>query len=140
MYAGLMAQVAAGTKTLTAIRVLVVDDDPDTLDAVCFFLELQGATVFCAPDVKAAIGACGTFSPDVIVSDLMMPGEDGFAFLTQLRAMSPPLGLTPAVALSALSQGEARERALRVGFQSYLTKPVEPPRLLETVARLAQPS
>ena len=129
--------MAESPKKLAGVRVLVVDDDPDTLDAVCFVLELQGAIVVCVDNVEAALRVCEGDGLDVIVSDLMMPGQDGFMFLGRLRALSPPQGTTPALALSAMTQGEAKERAHRAGFQAYLTKPVEPPRLVDTVARLA---
>jgi CheY-like chemotaxis protein len=75
--------------------------------------------------------------PNVVVCDLAMPIEDGFAFIRALRALAGPLSRTPVVALTAFGRPEDRRHALAAGFDAYLKKPVEPAELVETVQRLA---
>lgn len=126
----------ADGKTLEGVRVLIVDDDPDSLDTTCFVLEMSGADVSSVGSVAAGIETVASFAPDVIVSDLCMPGEDGYGFIRRLRALPGNPSRTPAVALTAHAIYDDEERALREGFQLFLNKPVDPDHLVTVLARL----
>lgn len=123
---------------LDGIRVLVVDDQPDARELIASLFEDAGATVMTAATAEEALTRVRRELPDVLVSDLGMPIEDGYALIRRVRDL--PLdegGYTPAVALTAYSRSEERTRALRAGFQMCLTKPAEPAELLIVVAGLA---
>ncbi|WP_242345156.1 hybrid sensor histidine kinase/response regulator [Anaeromyxobacter terrae] len=123
---------------LERVRVLVVDDDPDTLDVVRQVLETAGALVTAAASVREALAALSVRPPDVLLSDLGMPGEDGYALIRKVRSLEAARGgRVPAAALTAYTQAEDRAEALLAGFQIYLAKPVEPAELTAAVARLA---
>ncbi|WP_242340894.1 MULTISPECIES: ATP-binding protein [Anaeromyxobacter] len=123
---------------LERVRVLVVDDDPDTLDVVRQVLEAAGALVTAAASAREALAALSARPPDVLLSDLGMPGEDGYALIRKIRSLEATRGgRVPAAALTAYTQAEDRTEALLAGFQVYLAKPVEPAELTAAVARLA---
>jgi CheY-like chemotaxis protein len=124
-------------RVLHGIRVLLVDDDPDSLAAVCVLLEIHGAEVVAVLSAQQAREALHSFPAAVLVSDVSMPGEDGISLMTSVRRMRPGADALPAVALTALTSGEDRARALAAGFSRYLTKPVEPSMLVRTVKELA---
>jgi PAS domain S-box-containing protein len=126
----------AGT-VLAGVRVLVVDDDRDALMLMREVLEAAGAIVSEASSAPAALALLATERPDAIVSDLGMPGMDGYAFVAELRA-SPveTLRNVPAVALTAYARSEDRTRALRSGFQMHLSKPIDPGEVVAGVAAL----
>jgi signal transduction histidine kinase/DNA-binding response OmpR family regulator len=119
---------ASGGKSgrpLEGLRVLVVDDDPDARALIGELIETQGARVFAAGTAEEAIVELERRLPDVLVSDLYMPGLDGYALVRLLRALRPEHGgLTPALALTADARAETRARALAEGFQRYAAKPV----------------
>jgi CheY-like chemotaxis protein len=120
------------------VRVLVVDDDPDTVEVVRQVLESAGAQVIAAASAGEALAALSARPPDVLLSDLGMPGEDGYALIRKIRSLDPARGgRVPAAALTAYTQAEDRRQALLAGFQVYLPKPVEPAELTAAVARLA---
>lgn len=124
-------------RRLEGVRVLVVDDEPDARDLVSRALRSDGADVRSAGSAAEAMGAIDELNPDVLVSDIAMPGEDGYELIRQLRARERPHGHhLPAVALTAYARNEDRERALRAGFQEHLAKPVEPAHLATVVANL----
>ena len=123
---------------LQRVRVLVVDDDPDTLDVVKQVLEPAGAQVTSVASAREALAALSARPPDVLLSDLGMPGEDGLALIRKIRSLEPAHGgRVPAAVLTAYTQAEDRSEALHAGFQLYLAKPVEPAELTAAVARLA---
>jgi signal transduction histidine kinase/CheY-like chemotaxis protein len=123
---------------LERVRVLVVDDDPDTLEVVRQVLEAAGALVTSVGSAGAALAALSSRPPDVLLSDLGMPGEDGLTLIRKVRSLEPSHGgRVPAAALTAYTQAEDRTEALLAGFQVYLAKPVEPSELTAAVARLA---
>jgi len=122
--------------SLAALRVLVVDDDPDTLEALRQLLEQAGAGVVTAPSTGEAMAALERSRPDVILSDIGMPGEDGISLIRRVRALDAERPI-PAAALTAYTQDEDRERALRAGYQVFLPKPVDPGVLTAALARLA---
>ncbi len=121
---------------LEGIKVLVVDDEQDSVAIVRRILERRGASVRGAHSMNEALAEFAAFSPDVILSDIGMPGNDGYEFVTRLRAM-PGGRSVPAVALTALARGEDRTRALRAGFQMHVAKPVDFNELVAVVQNLA---
>ena len=121
---------------LTGLRVLVVDDEPDTLDLLRRVLGDSQAQVAAAPSVEAALAALGAFNPHVLISDVSMPGRDGYELIRAVRSTTGPEDL-PAAALTAYSRPEDAARAREAGFQMHLSKPVEPYELVKVVAQLA---
>ncbi|MEZ5319160.1 MAG: response regulator [Vicinamibacterales bacterium] len=126
-------------KRLEGLRVLMVDDEPDARELVTILLQLDGAEVVTAPSAEGARVALAREHFDVMVSDISMPGEDGYSLLTGIRAAEAARGLArlPAVALTALARQADRERATEVGFDRYLAKPVRAEVLVGVVAALA---
>ena len=123
---------------LSRLRVLVVDDDPDSREVVREVLEQAGAVVAVAGSAPEALRAIAERPPDVLLSDLGMPGEDGYQLMRRVRALDPVAGgSVPAAALTAYTQAENRRAAQEAGFQGYLSKPIDPAELTAAVARLA---
>ncbi|HEX8072195.1 MAG TPA: ATP-binding protein [Pyrinomonadaceae bacterium] len=130
---------ASHAPDLRGVRVLVVDDEPDTLEVLCLVLNQSGAKARAAGSSAAALAAVLEWRPHVLVSDLGMPGEDGFALISKVRTLTPEQGGdTPAVALTAYVREEERQRALAAGYQMHVPKPVDPTTLLATVSGLAK--
>jgi len=124
--------------TLEGVLVLVVDDEPDTREAIQRVLEQAGVETVAAGSAEQALDVIRQWPPDVIVSDIGMPGRDGYDFLRTLRALPAARGgRIPAIALTAYVTQEDRDRALRAGFQKHLAKPVESGVLVAAVAALA---
>ncbi len=122
---------------LAGARVLLVDDDDDSRELLWTALEAAGAELRAVVRARDALEAIGSWRPNVIVSDIAAPEEDGYAFIRELRALAPDFGgHTPAVALTALARPTDRVRALSAGFQTHLPKPVDPRDLVSAVARL----
>ena len=124
--------------SLEGLRVLVVDDEADARDLLELVLTQAGAKVLPAPSAAAAVEALLRFQPNVIVSDIGMADEDGYAFMRRVRAMAEPLGATPAVALTAYTRKEDKLKAAAMGFSAHLGKPVNPDDLTALVAKLAK--
>ncbi|HET7730140.1 MAG TPA: PAS domain-containing protein [Usitatibacter sp.] len=119
-------------------RVLVVDDEADARDLVRKILEDCGAVVVTAGSSDEAIGIAQHARFDVLVSDIGMPGEDGYELMRRLRRQTPERnGDIPAIALTAYARPEDRTRSLRAGFQRHIAKPVEPAELISVVGGLA---
>jgi CheY-like chemotaxis protein len=129
------SDVAAQTD-LSGLRVLVVDDEPDTLDLLRRVLGDSRAQVAAAPSVEAALATLGGFEPHVLISDIGMPGRDGYELIKEVRTTTSPDRL-PAAALTAYTRPDDADRARAAGFQVHLAKPVEPEQLVKVVARLA---
>ncbi len=124
---------------LSGLRVLVVDDDPDTLGILHLMLSGYGAEVKSADSASDALEIFLKWKPNVLVSDIGMPGEDGFMLIDKIRALSPEKGGTvPAAALTAYAGEEDRLKALAAGFQTHIPKPVEPTTLVSAVELLAK--
>jgi PAS domain S-box-containing protein len=119
---------------LDGLRVLVVDDDADTLALLVTVLRASGAETLAASSAKAALETFLAAVPDVLVSDIGLPGEDGFSLLAAIRGLPAPEGRVPAIALTAYARGEDRDQALRAGFDVHLPKPVSPDDLLNAIA------
>ena len=125
-------------RELEGIRVLVVDDEPDTREVIKAVLEHFGADVVLAGSAAEALAALERSLPDVILSDISMPGEDGYDLVRQVKALEARRGVQlPVAALTALSGERDRARVREAGFLMHLTKPIEPARLVAAVARLA---
>lgn len=129
---------SATQPSLEGISVLVVDDEADARDLVKHVLEKQGARVFLAASTEEGLASLKVNLPTVILSDIGMPGEDGYEFIKKVRQLDDDQrGGIPAAALTAFARAEDRARALRAGFQTHLPKPVEPAELVGVVAHLA---
>jgi signal transduction histidine kinase/CheY-like chemotaxis protein len=123
---------------LDGLRCLVVEDDADARTMIEAVLTGQGASVRAVSTAGAALGVLGVEPVDVLVSDIEMPGTDGYQLIRELRLRPPTQGgSVPALALSAYARTEDRLRALRAGFQLHLAKPVQPSELVTVVASLA---
>jgi PAS domain S-box-containing protein len=127
-----------GMATLDGVRVLVVDDEPDTLDLIARVLRRSRAHVTTARSAAEAVAILDRARPDVLLSDIAMPGEDGLALIRRVREMTDARGRSlPAAALTAFARDEDRTRALAAGYQVHVAKPVEPAKLTAVVAELA---
>jgi signal transduction histidine kinase/CheY-like chemotaxis protein len=123
---------------LEGIRVLVVDDDPDARDLVAYVLERCGMEVRLAGSAREALAELETYTAHVVISDIGMPEEDGYALVRSIRTLpSEEKRNVPAIALTAFARNEDRTRALVEGFNVHMAKPVEPMALVDAVADLA---
>jgi CheY-like chemotaxis protein len=124
---------------LNSIHALVVEDDPDSGDLIATVLAYWGATVRAVASAKAALEMLRTCPPDILVSDIAMPIEDGYWLVREVRRLPPERGgQTPAVAVTAFPEVHHLERALAAGFQAHLSKPLDPWDLCLVVAELAR--
>ncbi|WP_437675612.1 PAS domain-containing protein [Sorangium sp. So ce131] len=132
------APTGSARRVLEGIRVLVVDDETDARELLGIIFVRAGAIVREAASASAAIEALRAGEFDVLVSDIGMPGEDGYAMIRRLRAMGPevPASGIPALALTAYTRMEDRRQAIASGFQMHLAKPIEPNSLVTAVAHL----
>ena len=121
---------------LDGCRVLAVDDDADALDLLGRVLGRAGAAVHTAASVARAMQVIGDTPLDVVLADLQMPGEDGFALIERLRTSRPPASRLPAVAVTAYGSIEDRVRVLAAGFDAHLAKPVDTDELVAVIRRL----
>jgi CheY-like chemotaxis protein len=120
--------------TLDGARVLVVEDDPDTLDTLLMLLEAHGANACGVLGGAEALQKLASFRPDLVLSDIAMPGEDGFALIAKIRKRPPSEGgRVPVLAISAHVYPEDHQRAFAAGFQGFLNKPVTADALLRAV-------
>jgi CheY-like chemotaxis protein len=124
--------------SLRGLRVLVVDDEPDGLELVASILRTAGADAMPCSSAPEAVALVRSWHPHVLVSDIEMPGEDGYSLIRNVRALEPAEGgRTPAVALTAYGRPEDRVRSLSAGFSMHVPKPVDPAELGVIVANLA---
>jgi signal transduction histidine kinase len=123
---------------LAGVRVVVVEDEADTRELLAVALQQCGAEVAAFGSVPEALASFDRGVPDVLLSDIGVPGEDGYSLIRKVRAREPALGgNVPAAALTAYARAEDRLRALEAGYQTHLAKPIDPSELIATVARLA---
>jgi PAS domain S-box-containing protein len=126
-------------RPLKGINILVVEDDEDSREVLTLFLEQSGARVQSAESAKAAMDvlqASPTDFPNVIISDLAMPDEDGYSLISRIREL--PHGDISAIALSAFATKDNKQKAFEVGFQKYNTKPFEPDLLIREILSLVK--
>jgi signal transduction histidine kinase/CHASE1-domain containing sensor protein len=133
------APTVVAPQLLAGVNVLLVDDDSDTLKLMTTALTRRQATVTAVSSANEAIKAISRRRPDVLVSDIAMPDEDGYGLIEKIRSLEANGGESiPAVAITAYAKDEDREKALSSGFQIYLAKPVELTELISVVARAAR--
>ena len=126
---------------LRGLRVLAVDDEPDGREIVAAILASCGALVTSAGSVAEAMEVVGRDPPDVVLTDIGMPGEDGYSLIAQLRALPRSRGgATPAACLTGYASADDRRRALLAGFSMHIPKPVNPAELVAVVTSLARMS
>ena len=130
-------ELESATNVLEGVRVLVVDDEPDARALLQRVLAGGQAVVRVAGSVTEALAVCSKFKPHILVSDIGMPDEDGYDLIRQIRCSGRTSSQMPAVALTAFARTVDRKRALLAGFQTHVTKPVDPAELLAVVASLA---
>lgn len=124
--------------SLAGIGVLVIDDEIDARELVLSLLVDAAADVRTAGSAKDGVALVQSFRPDVIVSDIGMPDQDGYQFMRDVRALAADAGgRTPAVALTAFARSEDRTRAMNAGYQVHVSKPIEPQELVATIRSLA---
>jgi PAS domain S-box-containing protein len=124
---------------LEGLHVLVVDDEADARELIASILAECNSVTTTATSAAEAFDLIVAHRPDVLVSDIGMPGEDGFSLIRRVRALSEDRGgQTPAIALTGYARIEDRNRALREGFTSHLSKPVEPQELVAVIAAASQ--
>ncbi|MGH8231960.1 MAG: ATP-binding response regulator [Steroidobacteraceae bacterium] len=128
-----------GAGGLSGLHVLLVEDEPDTRQALQMLVGEAGAQVIAVDSARAAFDAFQQARPDVLMGDIGIPGEDGYSLIQRLRALEKSAGSrpVPAVALTAFTRSGDREKALAAGFDSHLAKPVEPELLFSTLRTLA---
>ena len=122
---------------LEGVRVLLIEDEPDTRELLSLTLESAGAEVAAVDSAQEALKNLQVFTPDVLLSDIGLPLESGYELIRKVRALASEVRKVPAVALTAFATEKDRQQALSAGFQIHLSKPVEPDALVETIKRLA---
>jgi CheY-like chemotaxis protein len=119
------------------VRVLLVEDDEAMSDAMAALLELHGAVVTTAASVATALGLLDAAVPDVLVSDVGMPGESGYALIREIRAREAAgARRLPALAMTGFASPDDRDDARAAGFDEHLPKPVDPEILLRRIREL----
>jgi CheY-like chemotaxis protein len=121
---------------LDQMSILVVDDDLNARELVVTVLEAAGAEVRAAASAEDALMMLDSWSPHVLLSDIEMPGDDGYELMRRVRALADVRGRVAAIALTAHARAEDRVRALDAGFQWHMSKPVEPAELVTVIATL----
>jgi CheY-like chemotaxis protein len=123
---------------LGGVRIMVVDDQPDSRTFICTLLQSQGASVQSVGSAAEAMEAFRQAPPDILVSDIAMPGLDGYDLIRRVRRLAPREGgMTPAVALTAYVREEDEQAALSAGYHRHIRKPVIISELIATIAELA---
>jgi two-component system, OmpR family, response regulator len=120
---------------LQGLKVLVVDDDQDSCDLMALVLESHAAEVETAFSVRQALEVLNQFNPDVLVSDIAMPGEDGYSLISKIRALGQPI---PAVAVTAVIEEGGSRDALIAGFDRCLPKPIDLDDFVVVIKNLVQ--
>ncbi len=124
---------------IEGLRILVVDDDVDTLELITFILEEYQMQVTTAASASDALDSLTRSLPHIMISDIAMPGEDGYSLIRKVRNLEAESGgHIPAIALTAFAREEDRILALDAGFQMHVAKPVDPFELVAVVAKLAE--
>jgi CheY-like chemotaxis protein len=126
---------------LNGLRVLVVDDEADARELLTVILQHYGGEVMAVASAKEAMAVltddASDWRPDVLVSDIDMPNEDGYTFIRKVRALDAQQKGIPALALTAYAREEDRSRAVKAGFQTHVAKPVKPLALVAAIAHLS---
>src|SRR5437763_1740232 len=137
----LIGEMHAEATALEGVRILLVEDDPESRDALTAVLRLHGATVSAVGSSNEALKALGDQCPDVLISDIAMPGGDGYELMRAVRALPAEAGgQVPAIALSAYVRVDDSRQSIAAGFSVHLPKPIDPGVLVHTVAQLRKPA
>jgi len=129
---------SSDTRSLGGLRVLLVEDEPEARQIISVVIERTGAEVRSCVSASDAFAKLAEWRPDVILSDVAMPGEDGYSFIRRVRSLSRDEGgETPAAALTAYARDEDRARAIAAGYQMHISKPIAASQLVKMVAKLA---
>jgi CheY-like chemotaxis protein len=121
------------------LTILLVDDEEDTREALRLILQQNGMVVTTAASAREAYELVERLQPDILLSDIAMPGEDGLSLIRRVRMLPFDRGgLVPAIALSAYAGAEDRRKALLAGFQRHMSKPVDPAHLLAAIAAMVR--
>ncbi|WP_425619035.1 ATP-binding protein [Anatilimnocola sp. NA78] len=127
------------TVSLKGLRIVVVDDEPDARSLLTRLLEERGATVLMGESAEQAFELVKSSRPDVLLSDIGMPDEDGYSLIRRIRALGPSLGGNiPAVAITAYVRPDDRVAAMHAGFQHHLAKPIQAAELFVIISSLAK--
>jgi CheY-like chemotaxis protein len=122
------------TGPLGGVTVVIVEDHAEILSLITAYLNSQGANVVASSSAPEALVAVKQCRPEVVLSDLQLPGRDGFQLLQDIRALGPGNGGdVPAIAMTALGRAADRARILAAGFQIHMEKPFTPTKLLATI-------
>ncbi|HTG85858.1 MAG TPA: response regulator, partial [Pyrinomonadaceae bacterium] len=128
----------AEVRSLDGLRVLLVDDEPEAREIISTVIGRTGAEVKACISASEALVKVTEWRPDVILSDIAMPEEDGYSFIGKVRSLPREKGgETPAAALSAYARDEDRMQALAAGYQMHIAKPIGASQLVTMVAKLA---
>jgi signal transduction histidine kinase/CheY-like chemotaxis protein len=126
------------SKALNGLRVLIVDDEPDARQIITTLIQRTGAEVFACESAHEALEALENWHPDVLMSDIAMPGEDGYSLINKVRSLPADRGgHVPAAAFTAYAREEDRKRALEAGYQMHIAKPISSGKLVAMIAQLA---
>jgi CheY-like chemotaxis protein/two-component sensor histidine kinase len=124
---------------LTGIRILAVDDDPDARELLAVLLTQYGANVQTVASAVEVIASLASSQANVLISDIGMPGVDGYTLIQQVRALPPNQGgQIPAIALTAYARETDHQRAITSGYQRHLTKPLQPEQLVQAILMLTR--
>ena len=121
------------------LQILAVDDDLDSLEMLQILLEQNGAKVTTASNASEALEKFSSLSPDVLISDVGMPVEDGYSLIAKIRNLDNEARKIPAIALTGFARAEDAKRAVQAGFNAHVSKPIEPNNILQTIISLIQP-
>lgn len=124
-------------QVLDGLRVLVVDDDTDNLDLIKFVFEEYNAQVTSAASASEALQGITELKPNILISDIAMPQQDGYSLIRQVRNLTEQIRQIPAIALTGQASVEARNLALKAGFSTHIAKPFDPDMLIAIVSQLA---
>jgi two-component system CheB/CheR fusion protein len=125
---------------LDGIRILFVEDDENSREAISLYLKTMGAEVISVDSARLALQSLPIIKPHILISDIAMPFEDGYSLMTKIRKLTPEQGgEVPAIALTAFASTEDANAAMGVGFSAHIAKPVENDILIRTILKLANP-
>jgi CheY-like chemotaxis protein len=136
--ASVAATEARSLSSLAGLRILIVDDEPDNLNLIGEIVKMADGDVRLCTSAAAGLREVTAWRPDILISDIEMPGEDGYTFIRRVRALDAASGgKVPAIAVTAYGRIEDRLRTLSAGFSMHVPKPVDPAELTTIVASLA---
>ena len=131
-------QPSTDIRSLEGLRVLLVDDEPEAREIISTVIARTGAEVKACTSANEALAKLAEWKPDVILSDIAMPDEDGYSFIGKVRSLPRDKGgETPAAALTAYARDIDRRQALAAGYQMHIAKPIGASQLVTMIARLA---